>query len=118
MFTPATNLSQQVSNFAERVAKEMRVQQNSLSLKVDKTTMGEYLLKSDAENNYATKKELDEKVDGAGGGTGTAEFCQQLISFYNGLESADLDYRDFLGRPTEDYLAALYSFGNGYNGAD
>ncbi len=49
-------------------------------------------------------------------GADTTELCQQLIGFRNGYTGESLDYRDYLDRPTQDYLDSFYAFGSAYEG--
>lgn len=53
---------------------------------------------------------------GGGGGGDTVQLTQQLIGFWDGFYSQDLDYRDYLDHTQAEVMDAFYALGRGYYG--
>lgn len=74
------------------------------------------LLEAISATHY-TKAEVNALVQGGSGGADAAELCEQLIAFRNGYTGESLDYRDYLGNQSSEYLNQFYAFGTAYLGA-
>lgn len=72
-----------------------------------------YMAKADT----YTKTEIENLVGTSSGGADAAELCHQMIDFYNGYTGESLDYRDYLGNQSSEYLNQFYAFGTAYLGA-
>ena len=112
MIDSPKNLVEQLLNFVEQVAIEMRAMLNTIKGKADTSALDAYLTKTDAEKTYATKTDLDNTSAGAD----ATQLCEQMIAFYNSMTGSSLDYRDYLDHKSGEFLDAFYAFGLSYTG--